>query len=196
MTGTERANRDRGGPVRSPTDVEVDHADHVNLIHDAVGSGGTWADFGAGTGAFTLALADLLGRSGCVVAIDRDRRSLATNRRRLRSLFPGFPALHLRADIGRRLPLHSLDGILLANVLHFQTNQAAVLEFARGYLRDAGVIAIVEYNIERSNMAVPHPVPFAAWRALAGQTGAIETTLLHRRPSRWHREIYSAVSRW
>ena len=38
----------------------MDHTDHVNLLRDAVGLGGTWADFGSGTGAFTLALAELI----------------------------------------------------------------------------------------------------------------------------------------
>ena len=41
----------------------MDHKDHVNLLKPAnLSSGGTWADFGAGSGAFTLALRELLGR--------------------------------------------------------------------------------------------------------------------------------------
>ena len=53
----------------------MDHADHVALIRAAVTeTGGTWADIGAGEGAFTLALADLLGPGGRIVAVDRDRK--------------------------------------------------------------------------------------------------------------------------
>jgi hypothetical protein len=39
----------------------LDHADHVRLLRDAATRGGTWAGLGAGAGAFTLALAELLG---------------------------------------------------------------------------------------------------------------------------------------
>ena len=52
----------------------MDHADHVALMRDGVtGPGRAWADIGAGEGAFTLALADLLGPGGRIVAVDRDR---------------------------------------------------------------------------------------------------------------------------
>jgi ubiquinone/menaquinone biosynthesis C-methylase UbiE len=40
----------------------MNHNDHVSLIRNGVAtSGGVWADFGAGTGAFTLALAEVVG---------------------------------------------------------------------------------------------------------------------------------------
>ena len=54
----------------------MDHADHVRLLREGVTRGGTWADLGAGTGAFTLALAELVGPSGEVIAVDRDRGAL------------------------------------------------------------------------------------------------------------------------
>ena len=57
----------------------MDNADHVRLLRGAVDPGGTWADIGAGTGAFTLALAYLLGPGGQVIAVDRDRGALDTN---------------------------------------------------------------------------------------------------------------------
>ena len=43
----------------------MNHQDHVNLLRGGVLSTGViWADLGSGTGAFTLALADLLGGTG------------------------------------------------------------------------------------------------------------------------------------
>ena len=39
----------------------MDHSDHVNLLRNGVLPGGVWADLGAGSGAFTLALAELAG---------------------------------------------------------------------------------------------------------------------------------------
>ena len=58
----------------------MDHRDHVALIRAGVGEqGGRWADIGAGEGAFTLALADLLGPGGQIIAVDRDAGALRIN---------------------------------------------------------------------------------------------------------------------
>jgi hypothetical protein len=48
----------------------MNHTDHVALLARGVrqDEGGTWADLGAGTGAFTLALADLIGPHGVIHA--------------------------------------------------------------------------------------------------------------------------------
>ena len=66
----------------------MNHADHVELLRGAVEPGGTWADIGAGSGAFTLALADLLGPGGRIVAVDRDARALEENADAVGARFP------------------------------------------------------------------------------------------------------------
>ena len=59
----------------------MDHDDHVGLLRGGVaGPGGVWADIGAGEGAFTLALADLLGPGARIVAVDRDAGALRAQR--------------------------------------------------------------------------------------------------------------------
>ena len=51
----------------------MDHTDHVTLLRGGVSApGGVWADLGSGTGAFTLALSDLLGLSGTIYSVDKD----------------------------------------------------------------------------------------------------------------------------
>jgi SAM-dependent methyltransferase len=72
----------------------MDHRDHVGLLAPGLsgaprGAGVRWADVGAGTGAFTLALADLLGPGATIVAVDRDRGALAENARAVAARFPG-----------------------------------------------------------------------------------------------------------
>ena len=53
------------------------HEDHVNLIKGGIsGPGGLWADFGSGSGAFTLALADLIGPQGKIYAVDESKSAL------------------------------------------------------------------------------------------------------------------------
>ena len=167
----------------------------MRLLRDGIPApGGTWADFGAGAGAFTLAIADLLGPGANVIAIDRDARRLRENERALRARFPETKASHVAADFTRPLGLPPLDGIVIANALHFVADQAPVVALLRGYLAPGGRLLIVEYNLDRPNAAVPYPVPYERWAALASDAGIAHTELLARRPSRFLREIYSAAS--
>ena len=75
----------------------MNHADLVALIRNGVtADGGRWADLGAGEGAFTFALADLLGLGAEITAVDRDAGAL----RRLASSEGEEP----RASIGEPIP--------------------------------------------------------------------------------------------
>ena len=53
------------------------HQDHVQLLqHADLNPGGIWADLGAGSGAFTLALRELVGPNAMIYAVDKDRTRL------------------------------------------------------------------------------------------------------------------------
>jgi ubiquinone/menaquinone biosynthesis C-methylase UbiE len=173
----------------------MDHADHTDLLRTGIaGSGPVWADLGAGWGAFTLALADLLGPAGEIHAVDRDASALRENARAMLVRFPEVSVTYQTADFTLPLALPLLNGIVMANALHFQRDQDAVVRSLRGYLCPGGRLLIVEYNIERGNFAVPHPVPYFRWERLARGAGFEHTELLSRRPSRFLHEVYSAVS--
>jgi ubiquinone/menaquinone biosynthesis C-methylase UbiE len=173
----------------------MDHTDHTDLLLGGVATpGGVWADFGAGTGAFTLALAELLGPTAEIVAIDRDASRLRANEQAMRARFPETRGRYVATDFNHALDLPTLDGIVIANALHFTQNQTHVVELLRSYLVPAGRLLVVEYNTEYSNFAVPHPVPYARWQTLARGAGFAHTEVLVRRPSRFLREIYSAAS--
>src|SRR5574341_63517 len=65
-------------PQINDTIPGMDHTDHVNLLRPAdLALGGTWADLGAGSGAFTLALRELVGPEAETYAVDRDAARLA-----------------------------------------------------------------------------------------------------------------------
>jgi len=174
----------------------VNHADHVALLAGGVtqDEGGTWADLGAGTGAFTLALADLIGPHGVIHAIDRDRAALAE----LRSAFvSALPQAELRvraADFTRRLDLSELDGVVMANALHFIDDKAPVLALVRAYLKPGGRLLLVEYDSDRGNTWVPHPLSYETWRGVAADAGFVGTRKLATVPSRFLQRIYSALS--
>ena len=173
----------------------MNHADHVNLVRRGVeGAGSAWADFGAGSGAFTLALADLLGPNGQIHAVDRDAGALRTNAKAMGARFPPAHVQYVQADFAGSLPLPPLDGIVMANSLHFQREQPETIHRIRTYLKPGGRLVVVEYNIDRANFAVPHPVSYSRWETLAHDAGFARTELLMRRPSRTFAEIYSAMS--
>ena len=176
------------------------HADHVNLLRggtrDDATIGGVWADFGSGSGAFTLALADLIGPTGVIHSIDRDADALKQQARSMRDRFPTTLVYYHTADFTCPLPdsLPALDGIVMANALHFHRDQEPIVRLLKSYLSSQGKLILVEYNIEQGNSAVPYPISYGLWGDLAKRSGFTHTRLLATRPSRFLKEIYSAVS--
>ena len=176
-------------------DAHMDHRDHVALIRAGVtGAGPRWLELGAGEGAFTLALADLLGPGGDVTALDRDARALARNRDAVGRAFPSIALATTKADFTEAIPSGPFDGILAANSLHFVADRRVLLEALRDTLAEAGRLIVVEYDADRGNPWVPHPFSFETWRREAQQAGFAEPTLLHRVPSRFLGAIYAAAT--
>lgn len=173
----------------------MDHADHLRLIIEGVQPpGGVWAEFGSGRGAFTLALAELLGPGGVIYSIDRNRGALRTQEKAVRQRFPHIELHLLHADFTKPLELPPLDGVLMANSLHFQRDRLDVLRSVRSYLKPGGRLVVVEYNLTRGNYAVPYPVPYAEFVELTERAAYISTCMLATRPSSTMGEIYAALS--
>jgi SAM-dependent methyltransferase len=112
----------------------------------------------------------------------------------MRARFPATRVQYLRADFTERLDLPTLDGVVMANALHFLRHKDAVIGLIRGYLKPGGRFILVEYNVDHGNMWVPHPLSFSTWEALARKSGFVHTRLLATVPSRFLGQIYSAVS--
>ncbi|HKY51973.1 MAG TPA: class I SAM-dependent methyltransferase [Candidatus Limnocylindria bacterium] len=170
----------------------MDHADHVRLLKGGVPRGGRWADLGAGTGAFTLALAELVGPGGEVIAVDRDARALGELEAAVTR--GGATVRTMRADFTRAMDLASLDGVVMANSLHFVRDKAAALAHVHRLLRPGGRLVLVEYDADRGNEWVPYPLTFETWRDLADANGFGETRKLASVPSRFLHAIFSALS--
>jgi len=173
----------------------MNHHDHVTLLTGGVEAGpATWADLGSGEGAFTLALADLLGPNGSIHSVDRDARALQVQLRALREAFPLVGITPTVADFTKPLELPLLDGIVMANSLHFQHDKAAVMRLVASYLRPGGRLVLVEYDTDKGNQWVPFPLSFRSWKSIATEAGFRETRRLAAVPSRFLGSIYSAVS--
>jgi len=139
-------------------------------------------------------LADLLGPTGSIYTVDRDSRALRVQARALREAFPNVTVTPLVADFTLPLELPPLDGIVMANSLHFEGDKLAVLRLVAGYLRPAGRLILVEYDTDHGNPWVPFPLSFRSWMTLAAEAGFRETRRLTSVPSRFLGSIYSALS--
>jgi len=157
--------------------------------------GGTWADLGAGTGAFTLALRELVGAQAAIYAVDKDRASLDELERAYARRFADTTSLHLRqTDFSSAPDLPPLDGALMANALHFFRDKARILRGVHALLKPGGMLLLVEYNVDRGNPWVPFPLSFRTFESLAARAGFTAPRLVATHPSSFLREFYSAAT--
>ena len=173
-------------------------AEAIELIESGVERkpAATWADFGAGTGTFTEALAELLGPDATVVAIDRDSAAL----RELRRLAQHSPGARITVATGdvldlssiRELEANSLDGAVFANVLHFVSSPEHVLQQLRALLKPKAALIVVEYDRRRASRWVPYPLSFADLSSAAQRAGLSNPVEIGRRASRFQGELYAA----
>ena len=176
----------------------MNHADAVALLRPAVPvpaqSGGAWAELGAGTGVFTRALAALLGPDARIFAVDADDAALGVIRTWGAGARGGPAVTTIHADFTRPLDLPPLDGVLMANALHFAPDAAVVLSLAAGYLRPGGRLVLIEYEGRRASPWVPYPVSAARFRELAAGAGLAPPRVVATRPSAFGGELYVAVA--
>jgi ubiquinone/menaquinone biosynthesis C-methylase UbiE len=172
----------------------MEHRDHVELLRPAnLLPGGTWADLGAGSGAFTLALRELVGVEAVIHAVDRERSRLSELEQAWRMRFGDTTGLHLLpADFTRLLELPALDGVIMANSLHFHKDKERVLRHVGALLKPGGILLLVEYNVDSGNLWVPYPLSFETFQALAVRAGFRTPRLLRTRASNFLRGFYSA----
>lgn len=151
----------------------------------------TWADLGCGDGTFTRALAHLLAPGSVVHAVDLDDGALAG----IAGEEDGVSIVTHRADFVREAwPCKRIDGILMANSLHYVRDQEAFIRRCDTYLKADGRFIIVEYDHDRPNRWVPYPVSRQRLSALFTAAGYAPPVLLGSRPSVYQRgEMYAAL---
>ncbi|MEO7275577.1 MAG: methyltransferase domain-containing protein, partial [Vicinamibacterales bacterium] len=138
-------------------DRVVQRRDAIEMLAGGVSSShpAVWADLGCGDGTFTMALASLLPPGSTIHAIDRDAAAL----RQIPADHQGVAIVTRVADIAvAPAGLDRLDGVLMANSLHYVREQAACVRSWSALLSPAGRWLIVEYDTDAANQWVPYPI--------------------------------------
>lgn len=169
------------------------HQDACNLIkNDFIRTQKQiWCDFGCGSGAFTLALAELLPPESLIYAVDEDQNSLNS-----------IPKTHQNVKIQKfsgdfvkdDFPFKNLNGILMANSLHFVRDKEAFLRKLERFAKPDYILLIVEYDNDASNPWVPYPLSFQALQSFFAENGFSSIIKLNERKSVYNNgNIYSAI---
>ena len=141
-----------------------------------------------------MALRELLGPEAEIYAVDRNRGRLAELVRAHQTRYGASEHLHIiPADFNDELDMPPLEGVLMANSLHFFRNKQKILQHVGSFLKPKGKLLLVEYNVDRGNPWVPHPLSFETFCDLAPRAGFSEPRLLAKHPSSFLKEFYSAV---
>jgi len=144
----------------------------------------TWFDLGCGSGLFTKALNGLLPQDSLIYAVDK--QGTAFNNKDIKFLQLDF--------VKDPLPNVSVDGILMANSLHYVKDKLLFLTRIKNHLKTRGVFLLVEYDIETSNQWVPYPISLLSAGTLSTQAGFESFAKISDRPSVFNgRKIYSAL---
>lgn len=143
--------------------------------------GMTVADFGTGSGAYALALARAVGAEGKVYALDVQKDLLAKFRtqahqagvRNIEVMWVDLDALR-----GAKLGDHSVDAIVVANVLFQSEHKENFLREAHRILRPGGELLLIDWSDSFSGMG-PYPghvMKEGAAKELLGRAGFTHKT--------------------
>jgi SAM-dependent methyltransferase len=176
----------------------VNITEAVELLGGAIPRrAGTWADVGAGDGTFTRALVELLGQSSRIFAVDRDARAVAGLARWAKT--NAANVIPVVADFTGRFDLPGLDeamldGMILANALHFVRDADVVLARLAARVRPGGRVVLVEYDRRATSRWVPYPIPADRLSALAASAGLSTPVIKATRPSAFGGSLYVAAA--
>ena len=140
----------------------------------------TWADLGCGSGLFTKALASLLPENSTVHAVDVDAKAL-------QKIPKEYNGVRLETSVmdfsSGAFPFYQLDGILMANSLHYVRDKEPFLNRMMDALKESGCFLLVDYDMNKANHWVPYPLPIAAAEELFLKCNAHSFQVLNKRKS-------------
>lgn len=142
-----------------------------------------WADLGCGDGFFTGILAGMLPAGSRIYALDSQFQTLK------KSAADNIQIVFQKVDfIIDDLHLPVLNGILMANSLHYVANKDNFLDKISTFLKPDGMFIIIEYDTTRSNRWVPFPIDFKNLSKLFADKGYSNIRKIGERESIYNRE--------
>jgi SAM-dependent methyltransferase len=110
-------------------------------------------------------------------------------------LYPEAIIHALHKDFRQPLDIPALDGFVMANALHFTKDDQKrnALNRLVKHLKPGGRAIIIEYNADKSNFAVPHPLHESEFIELAREIGLMEVQIAAKVPSSFMGEMYAGV---
>lgn len=149
-----------------------------------------WADLGCGSGTFTRALSNILPTGSSIFASDKEPQDLRAVNNKVQIHFQ-------KADFEKDvLLLPPLDGILMANALHYVTDKILLLARLKTHFKHSGQFLLIEYDTDISNPWVPYPISYLKLRNVLLKAGFLSIEKLEEMPSAYSRaNIYSCIVR-
>lgn len=151
----------------------------------------TWADLGAGAGLFTEALAKCLAYGSTIYAVDKDASALS----KLQTTSLPVTVKKISDDfLSHSLNLEMLDGILIANAIHYVEDKQTFIKQLKKKLKSTGRIIVLEYEMTKANPWVPYPITIHNLEKLAAEVN-LKLSKLDEEPSAFGNNtfIYSAL---
>jgi ubiquinone/menaquinone biosynthesis C-methylase UbiE len=149
----------------------------------------TWADLGCGEGLFTQALSHLLKPGSHIYAVDKIKPGP----------IPSYNGVLVETKINDfakdELVFPPLDGILMANSLHYVSDKKALLNKLMLLLKPTAGFLIVEYDTDNPIQNwVPYPLSFQSLQKLFRQAGYETIIPIGNRASVYGRaKLYSTL---
>lgn len=148
---------------------------------------GMWADLGCGEGFFTNILAEKLSPGSGIYAVDREWQKL---KQEIDGVKIHFQQLDFTKDL---LKLPQLDGLMMANALHYVKDKEVLLENLILLLKEDAQILMIEYETTTANPWVPYPIEFQTLKSLFSKFGYNNTKKIGERRSIYNSNLMYAA---
>lgn len=148
-----------------------------------------WAIFGVPNKNYVYAIADVLGLSGQVHAVDKSKRKLAV----INPEVKGLAKINLEnKDFLAAKLFDDLDGVFLPYSLHKVANPMKFLGQVMLSIKVDGKLLILDYNTQRANPRLKYPVDIKRLNSLTKKLALPEPKILQKTRARFGRESYLA----
>ncbi|WP_336515573.1 class I SAM-dependent methyltransferase [Pollutibacter soli] len=167
--------------------IQLIDTPEIRINHPSV-----WADLGAGSGLFSFAIAELQKPGTVVYAVEKNHvpllKAKPSNNVEIKLLHKDFAS--------EDLDLPPLDGVIIANALHFIGDKMSCLEKLMKQVKPGAPFVIVEYDLYVASRWVPYPLPQSELADLFHPFGYHMIKMIGDKPSVYNRSrIYSALLR-